>query len=115
MGHRLLRLVLAMTIAATFSLFAYGQSATSTLSGAVTDPAGEVIAGAQVTVKNRATGGEFRAVTASNGTFSIPALDPGNYSVTISAPGFKQAIVTRGGDDDVGETQFFCTSGYALM
>jgi hypothetical protein len=46
-----------------------------------------------VVVKNNATTAESKAVTASNGTFSIPALNAGTYTVTISATGFKQAVV----------------------
>src|SRR5262249_10100931 len=43
--------------------------------------------------KNNATLAEFKAVTVENGTFSIPVLDQGNYTVTVSLPGFKQAIL----------------------
>ncbi|MGH9940439.1 MAG: carboxypeptidase regulatory-like domain-containing protein, partial [Blastocatellia bacterium] len=31
--------------------------------------------------------------TVSNGTFTIPTLDPGTYTVTVTASGFKQAVV----------------------
>src|SRR5262249_38815178 len=41
------------------------------------------------------TGAEFRAITSGNGTFSIPALAFGTYTVIISAQGFKQAIVNE--------------------
>lgn len=76
------------------SAFAYGQATSfSSLSGTVTDPTGAVIAGAQVTVKNNDTSAEFQAVSAANGTFTVPALAAGTYTVTITAQGFKQAIV----------------------
>jgi hypothetical protein len=84
-----------MAFVATCSSLVFSQgSSTSSLSGVVLDPAGEFIAGAQVTAKNKATGAEFRAVTADNGTFSIPALDAGTYAVTISARGFKQSVIS---------------------
>jgi len=31
----------------------------------------------------------------TNGSFSVPFLSPGTYTVTVSAPGFKQAVVNE--------------------
>jgi len=95
MKQGLLRLITMAVMTAVCSLSAYGQgSANSSLSGAVVDPTGAVVPGAAVVAKNNATSAEFKAVTAENGTFSIPTLVPGTYTVTLSAPGFKQAVVT---------------------
>lgn len=78
------------------NIFIFGQvTSTAPMSGTVTDPAGAVVAGADVTVKNTATGTEFKATTTSNGTFTIPALAAGTYSVTVANRGFKQAIVSE--------------------
>ena len=75
------------------ALAAFGQVATTgAISGTVTDPSGAVVAGAAVVVKNDATGQDFTTQTADNGTFSVPALASGSYTVTITAQGFKQAI-----------------------
>lgn len=89
---RLALLALAV-LASAFT--AYGQiSSAAPLSGAVTDPAGAVVARAQVVVKHEATGATFNATTVGNGTFSVPSLDPGTYTVTVTSVGFKQAVVT---------------------
>jgi len=94
MTQTLLRLFTSLIIATAVSLIAYGQgNSTSSLSGTVVDPTGAVVPNATVTAKSNATGAEFRAATADNGTFSIPALDAGTYTVIISAAGFKQAVV----------------------
>lgn len=69
---------------------AFAQSTTS-LSGVVKDSAGGVIPGATVTIKNNTTGATFEAVTAANGTYSVPALQAGTYTVTASLTGFKTA------------------------
>lgn len=76
------------------NLAALGQiSSTSSLSGAVTDPTGAIVPGASISVKSTATGAEFKTVTAGNGTFAIPALAAGSYNLTVTAAGFKQAIL----------------------
>jgi hypothetical protein len=92
------KLLLGLSVAVLLSAFAglaYGQAPTSTLTGVVVDATGAVIPGAEIAVKNNATGTEFKAVSADNGTWSIPALDPGMYTVTISMTGFKQAVVSN--------------------
>jgi secreted protein with Ig-like and vWFA domain len=65
----------------------------ASLSGAVVDPSGAVIPGAEITARNQATGSEFKAVTAENGSFHFPVMGTGTYSATIKMPGFKQADV----------------------
>ncbi len=95
MRHRLIRLVSSIIAFAALSLISYGQGSTSSLSGTVTDPNGAVVAGATITVKDNGTGAEFKAVTASNGTFTVPTLNAGTYTVVVSMAGFKQAIVSE--------------------
>ena len=76
------------------SLLAFGQvSSTSSLSGSVIDPTGAVVPGADITVRNEGTGSEFKVISAENGTFTVPSLNVGTYSVTVSMSGFKQAVV----------------------
>lgn len=88
------RLIGITALFALFSLTTLAQvGSTSSLSGAVTDPNGAVIPGASVMVKNNGTGAEFKATTSGNGTFRVPSLPPGTYTVTIISSGFKQAVV----------------------
>ncbi|MBO0801111.1 MAG: carboxypeptidase regulatory-like domain-containing protein, partial [Blastocatellia bacterium] len=63
------------------------------LAGTVSDPTGALIAGASVVVKNKTTGTEFKATTSSTGAYTVPALGPGTYIVTVEAAGFKKAVV----------------------
>src|SRR5262245_35297597 len=93
MKSTLLRLIMLTVLVAAGQLLAFAQGSTGSLAGAVADPTGAVISGATVTVKNNATGAENKATSASNGTFSIPALGAGTYTVTIVANGFKQAVI----------------------
>ena len=68
-------------------------SSTSSLSGSVVDPSGAVVPGAAVTITNEGTGAVYKVVTAGNGTFQVPSLNPGTYTVTVDVPGFKQAVM----------------------
>ena len=71
-----------------------GQGATSSISGVVTDTAKGVIPGATVVAASTATGTKFEAATNTSGSFSVPALPVGSYSVTVSLTGFKTAHIT---------------------
>ena len=86
--------ILAVTIAAGP---VYAQVSGATLSGTITDPSGAAIAGAKVSIANKATGVVRDVTTDAAGLYSAPNLQPGVYDVTASAGGFsaaKQADVT---------------------
>ena len=86
---------LCALLAGLTSVDAYAQGgSTSTISGVVTDTAKGVIPGATVVVTSNATGTKYDATTNSAGTFSVPALSAGLYSVTVSLTGFRTAIIT---------------------
>ncbi|MEO6801699.1 MAG: TonB-dependent receptor [Granulicella sp.] len=70
------------------------QSTTATLLGSVQDPSGAVIAGAQVIANNVDTNVEHRGVSEKNGEYSIGQLAPGNYTITVEAPGFSKLVQT---------------------
>ncbi len=44
-------------------------------------------------MKNTATATQFDATSNEGGYFSVPALDPGTYSVTVTLMGFKTAVL----------------------
>ena len=73
----------ALAAAASVSAFAQGGFFTS-LSGTVADSSGAVIPGASVKIKNTGTGAEYDVVTGVEGTFQVPSLAGGTYSVTVT-------------------------------
>ena len=68
---------------------AYAQVAGATLSGTITDPSGAAIAGAMVTITNKATGVSRAVPSDAAGFYSAPNLLPGPYEVTVGASGFS--------------------------
>jgi hypothetical protein len=57
--------------------------------GTVTDPQGNAIAGAKVTVTSVSKGTVFEATTNESGNYSATHLIPDAYKILVEAPGFK--------------------------
>ena len=73
------------------SAFAFGQARnTAGFGGAVTDPQGAAVPGAQVEVVNIDTGAALKTTTDERGEWVLPAMPAGTYRVTITAQGFKK-------------------------
>jgi hypothetical protein len=70
------------------------QTFRGTILGTVTDSSGAAVSGAKVTVKNTDTGLTREVTTGDDGSYSVPELPIGNYSVTVEKSGFKSAVVS---------------------
>jgi hypothetical protein len=88
----ILGVVLALVLCLFTSVPAYSQVTGATLSGTITDASGGVIAGAQISVRNTATGITKDATTDSSGLYTVPNLAPGPYEVKVTAKGFTTAV-----------------------
>jgi hypothetical protein len=86
---KLLRFLLLLCLS-SLSLV-HAQVPAATISGIVKDGSGALVQGAQVTVTNSDQGIERRSKSNSDGTYSIPGLQPGNYVLGIVSPGFAPA------------------------
>ncbi|HWN11321.1 MAG TPA: TonB-dependent receptor [Pyrinomonadaceae bacterium] len=84
---RLLSLIVA-TIG--FSVAISAQTVTGTLQGTVSDPAGAVVPGVEIVVRNVETGQERNLVTNSDGSYSAAFLPLGRYTVTATGTGFAK-------------------------
>jgi hypothetical protein len=71
---------------------AEGQNATGSIVGTITDSDGSSIPNACVTVHNMDTQENREAITQGSGDFTVQLLNPGNYSVSVVAGGFKQEV-----------------------
>ncbi len=89
-----LRLAILSAIAAFIvtlaALSAHAQSSRGSIVGQVTDPSGAPLANAPVTVTDTDTGAAISVRTTKEGYYTAPNLLPGNYSVKVDVPGFKQ-------------------------
>src|SRR3569833_641662 len=85
----------------SFSI-AYAQQLTGTLSGIVTDQTEARVPGAQIIVKNDASGDTRTSTADSSGFWSVTALIPGTYTVHVSATNFApweiNGVVLNQGD-----------------
>src|SRR5580658_8244445 len=68
------------------------QQTLGSINGTVSDSSGGVIHEATVKILNLATGLEQTVSTKSDGSFSVPDLPLGEYSVTFSRDGFKTEV-----------------------
>src|SRR5437870_7218615 len=83
----------AFLIALSAARCAYGQGgATGAISGTVVDTSGGSVAGADVQIIDTRTETVVRKLPAgSDGSFVVPLLPPGTYSVVVNKSGFSQA------------------------
>jgi hypothetical protein len=85
----LLRLVAIVVIVSCLVLKAGAQTSSGQISGRIVDPAGASIANAPVRLTNQLTGEVREAKTVSSGEFVFAGVQPGTFSISVSARGFK--------------------------
>lgn len=75
---------LALVLLCTSPAFAQ----VATLTGRVTDQSGAVVPQASVTARASDTGISTATETTSDGYYTLPALPPGRYELSVTKPGF---------------------------
>jgi hypothetical protein len=70
------------------------QTSEARILGTIYDSTGAVIVGAKVTITNTATGVSRQLTTTSAGEYVAPNLEPGPYTVSVTAAGFKKTVST---------------------
>ena len=88
------RLGMAFIVLSMVTSMVPGQTATaSRLTGTVKDAQGALIPKAQVLAKHDQTKAEFLVIANDEGGWSIPAVQNGSYTVTVTANGFKSTVI----------------------
>jgi hypothetical protein len=72
------------------AMLTWGQGVTGTIRGTISDASGAVVAGADVTVTNQATGVSTAVKSSTTGGYTVELLPIGTYRVDVSLPGFKK-------------------------
>ncbi|HLW82980.1 MAG TPA: carboxypeptidase regulatory-like domain-containing protein [Candidatus Acidoferrales bacterium] len=98
--HFFKRFALALFVLAFLTFSFAGRSAaqttisTGSISGVVTDPTVAAVPNAQVTITNQGTGQTIQVRTTGTGNYNSGALNPGTYTVKVTASGFKSSQTT---------------------
>jgi len=81
---------------------AWAQTSTAELHGVLTDPSGNRVPSATITIQTLDTGLVRTFTTGDDGSYAFLGLRPGQYSVRISAAGFRP-VVAKGVTLTVGQ------------
>jgi len=68
------------------------QDYRGSLLGRITDATGAVVPGVSITVVNEATNVPSTTRSNEEGNYLVPLLEPGSYTVTVEAQGFKKLV-----------------------
>ncbi|MGH9675428.1 MAG: carboxypeptidase regulatory-like domain-containing protein, partial [Bryobacteraceae bacterium] len=77
-----------------FAAGMWAQGTRGTITGVVRDPSGAVVPGVSLTVTNERTGSKITVQSQSDGVYLAPQMLPGNYTISVSQPGFKRVELT---------------------
>src|SRR4051794_14324746 len=81
------RSALSLALLTFFGGLAAAQAPSATVVGRVVDPTNAAVHGAAVRVRNAATNDVRTAQTQVDGNYTVAALPPGNYEVTVEKEG----------------------------
>jgi len=82
-------LLLSLVVSFAWVLPARAQFRAS-IQGTVTDPTGAIIPGATVTLTDNSTNHTMTTTSSGNGVYTFNALPPDQFTMTVTAPGFKK-------------------------
>jgi hypothetical protein len=81
-----------LALAAFCASAVFAQDFRATITGRVLDSSGASVVGAQIVTTNVETGFTSRTESTSTGTYTLTALPPGNYTLTVEMAGFKKFV-----------------------
>ena len=74
---------------------AFGQTGLGTITGTVVDASGASIPGATIKVVQVSTNSQRTTTSNEVGLFTVPSLLPSEYTITITATGFKEKLLEK--------------------
>lgn len=92
MRFGLSRVLAAGSLLLLFTAAGFSQAYRGRVQGVVTDQSQATVAGATVTLLNVDTGVKVVRHSSDTGLYLFDLVDPGNYTVTVEAPGFSKFL-----------------------
>ncbi len=92
MRFRILGIIAALTLLVTYAV---AQGPTATLVGRVVDSSHGAVPGASIKIRSLDTNQTRTAMSQANGEYTVSALQPGPYQITITKEGFKSVTQSR--------------------
>src|SRR6476660_3378987 len=92
MGFTLQRATLVLCVLLMVTSFALGQRDLGTIVGTVADQSGALVPKAKVDIVEDNTGVRYNLTTDDAGAYIRPLLQPGTYSVSVEAAGFRRVL-----------------------
>ena len=90
-----MRSVLLLVVCLFLAVFpGFAQSDRGTITGTITDPAGAVVAGAMIEVRNVETGAQYQVGSSATGNYVVQ-VPTGAYDLSVTVPGFKKYVRQR--------------------
>jgi hypothetical protein len=91
-----MRMAFVVSVFVCFLVGAAGNAqldVAGTINGTIRDQTGAVVPGVQVIITNLDTGDRRQAASADSGTYVLPSVPPGRYSLSASLAGFKTYVL----------------------
>lgn len=90
-----LRIVLGLVVSLVLGIqSAWSQAFTGTITGVVTDPNAASVGGADIRIRNEATGDVRNTKSGSDGLFVFSQIPPGTYEISAEMQGFRKSVQT---------------------
>jgi hypothetical protein len=74
----------------TTTAMLFAQADRGTITGTIADPAGAVVPGAPIELRNIETGSSFKVASTETGNYTAANLPAGTYEMTVNVSGFKK-------------------------
>src|SRR5580700_2894122 len=84
---------LGMLVCLTLAVCSAHAQYRASIQGVVTDPQGELVSAATVTLTNHETGQILTTTTNENGIYNFSGLPPSQYTLAVEKAGFKKKVL----------------------